>query len=239
MQLNKAVLYAVEQCCFVCSWTMLFCMQLNNAVLYAVEQCCFEHSWAMLFCTQLFCTQLTKAYMTEMSCSHCYWCCYVSAYDQFARQTFSMTIVMWHSREFPMNVILHCHMALWNVSEASFKPCTDVLMRRWVIFCTTGVDLCEEYCNSSFDQVTHEYTMQSHMRCHGYIEECEKNIESLKRHRSLCLSCTLISRYEGECFLHKWCTFVRGMPQYCECIRSHLVYTTYNHICQEMWEMLV
>ena len=32
-----------------------------------------------------FCTQLTKAFMAEISCSHCYWFCYVFAHDQFAR----------------------------------------------------------------------------------------------------------------------------------------------------------
>ena len=30
-----------------------------------------------------FCTQLTKAYMAEVSCISCYWFCYVSAHDQF------------------------------------------------------------------------------------------------------------------------------------------------------------
>ena len=32
-----------------------------------------------------FCTQLTKAFVAETSCNHCYWFCYVFAHDQFAR----------------------------------------------------------------------------------------------------------------------------------------------------------
>ena len=32
-----------------------------------------------------FCMQLTKAYVAETSCISCYWFCYLSAYDQFAR----------------------------------------------------------------------------------------------------------------------------------------------------------
>ena len=35
--------------------------------------------------TKLFCTQLTKAFVAETSCNHCYWFCYVFAHDQFAQ----------------------------------------------------------------------------------------------------------------------------------------------------------
>ena len=45
----------------------------------------FGHVGLCQLRTKLFCTQLTKAYVAETSCISCYWFCYVSAHDQFAR----------------------------------------------------------------------------------------------------------------------------------------------------------
>ena len=51
-----------------------------------------------------FCTQLTKAYVAETSCISCYWFCYVSAHDQFARYRQRSNEPLRH----------HCLIVLWH-----------------------------------------------------------------------------------------------------------------------------
>ena len=47
-----------------------------------------------------FCTQLTKAFMAEMTCNHCHWFCYGFAHDQFNRyQQSSNEPLRYHSME--------------------------------------------------------------------------------------------------------------------------------------------
>ena len=72
-----------------------------------------------------FCTQLTKAYMAETSCISCYWFCYISAHDQFARYRQSSNEPQHHlviCSEVYCSEVCSCHLGIGRLAA----------LRRWL-----------------------------------------------------------------------------------------------------------
>ena len=121
----------------MCTHTYSICayMCVQNCCLQVVCVCCFLHVrrvWLSPITTPMqssrdhitqmrslslkFCTQLTKAYVAETSCISCYWFCYISAHDQFARYR-------QRSNE-PLRHYLYIYS--WTSSHDSYMPSTVV-----------------------------------------------------------------------------------------------------------------
>ena len=70
---NSDVLFALQQCCTVCTTTVMYCLHYSSAALFALQQCCTVCTTTMLYCLHCFIAALHSLEARDACTVQWYW----------------------------------------------------------------------------------------------------------------------------------------------------------------------